>query len=139
VLGVERAEPDEAVHALLGAVQAVRVLALDLKVADLMPASSPGLTSSRSTPKPRFSAQRISMRRTISAQSWASVPPAPAFTVTSASPASYWPANSRCSSSSARLASTCATRSSNSAARSASSATSSMSPSNSSTSACRAS
>ena len=53
-----------------------------------MPASSPGLTSSSSTLKPRRSAQRISMRSTISAQSWASVPPAPALTVTSASPAS---------------------------------------------------
>ena len=57
-------------------------------MADLIPASSPGLTSSSSTSKPRFSAQRISMRRTISAQSWASVPPAPALTVTSASPES---------------------------------------------------
>ena len=40
-----------------------------------MPASSPALASSSSTLKPRRSAQRISMRRTISAQSWASVPP----------------------------------------------------------------
>ena len=53
-----------------------------------MPASSPALTSSSSTLKPRRSAQRICMRSTISAQSWASVPPAPALTVTSASPAS---------------------------------------------------
>jgi hypothetical protein len=53
-----------------------------------MPASSPALASSSSTEKPRRSAQRISMRRTISVQSWASVPPAPAFTVTSASPLS---------------------------------------------------
>ena len=53
-----------------------------------MPASSPGLTSSSSTLKPRFSAHFICMRRTISAQSWASVPPAPALTVTSASPLS---------------------------------------------------
>ena len=53
-----------------------------------MPASSPAEASSSSTSKPRFSAQRISMRSTISAQSWASVPPAPALTVTSASPAS---------------------------------------------------
>ena len=51
-----------------------------------MPASSPGLTSSSSTPKPRFSAQRICIRSTISAQSCASVPPAPALIVTSASP-----------------------------------------------------
>ncbi len=46
------------------------------------------------------------MRRTISAQSWASVPPAPALTATSASPESYRPENSRCSSSSARRCST---------------------------------
>ena len=53
-----------------------------------MPASSPGLASSSSTLKPRCSAHRMSMRRTISAQSWASVPPAPALTVTRASPVS---------------------------------------------------
>ena len=53
-----------------------------------MPASSPALASSSSTLKPRHSAQRISIRSTISAQSWASVPPAPALTVTSASPPS---------------------------------------------------
>ena len=41
----------------------------------MIPASSPGETSSSSTAKPRFSAQRISIRSTISAQSWASVPP----------------------------------------------------------------
>jgi len=58
------------------------------KVADLMPASSPADTSSSSTLKPRVSPQRIIIRSTISAQSWASVPPAPALTVTSASPAS---------------------------------------------------
>ena len=45
-----------------------------------MPASSPALTSSSSTSKPRRSAQRICIRSTISAQSWASVPPAPALT-----------------------------------------------------------
>ncbi len=42
-----------------------------------MPASSPALASSSSTVKPRRSAQRMSMRSTISAQSCASVPPAP--------------------------------------------------------------
>ena len=36
----------------------------------------------------RVVAQRIIIRRTLSAQSWASVPPAPALTVTRASPAS---------------------------------------------------
>ena len=65
-----------------------------------MPASSPGLASSSSTSKPRRSAQRIIIRSTISAQSCASVPPAPALTVTSASPASYGPEKSRASSSS---------------------------------------
>ena len=59
-----------------------------MNVADLIPASSPGETSSNSASKPRFSAQRISILSTISAQSWASVPPAPALTVTSALPES---------------------------------------------------
>ena len=56
--------------------------------ADLMPASSPGLTSASSTLKPRRSAQRISIRRSISAQSCESVPPVPACTDTTASPES---------------------------------------------------
>ena len=59
-----------------------------MNVADLIPASSPGLASSSSTWKPRFSAQRISIRSSISAQSCESVPPVPACTVTTASPAS---------------------------------------------------
>ena len=53
-----------------------------------MPASSPADASFSSTFIPRRSAQRISMRSSISAQSWESVPPAPAFTVTTASPLS---------------------------------------------------
>ena len=53
-----------------------------MKVADLMPASSPASASFSSTFMPRRSAQRISMRSSISAQSCESVPPAPAFTVT---------------------------------------------------------
>ena len=72
-----------------------------MKVADLMPASSPACASFSSTFIPRRSAQRISMRSSISAQSCESVPPAPAFTVTTASPASYSPEKSRASSSSA--------------------------------------
>ena len=48
-----------------------------MKVADLRPASSPGDASFISTLKPRRSAQRRYMRRSISAQSWESVPPAP--------------------------------------------------------------
>ena len=59
-----------------------------MKVADLIPASSPALASFSSTFMPRRSAQRIAMRSSISAQSCESVPPAPAFTVTTASPAS---------------------------------------------------
>ena len=70
-----------------------------------MPASSPSDASFSSTFIPRRSAQRISMRSSISAQSCESVPPAPAFTVTTASPASYSPENRRASSSSARRAS----------------------------------
>jgi hypothetical protein len=53
-----------------------------------MPASSPGLASLSSTAMPRRSAQRISIRSSISAQSWESVPPAPAWTETTASPPS---------------------------------------------------
>jgi hypothetical protein len=59
-----------------------------VKVADFSPASSPSLASLSSTVIPRLSAQRISIRSSISAQSWESVPPAPALTVTTASPAS---------------------------------------------------
>src|SRR4051794_28620653 len=77
-----------------------------MKVPDLMPASSPGLTSTSSTFIPRRSAQRMNMRSSISAQSWESVPPAPALTVTTASPASYSPENRRASSSSASRSST---------------------------------
>ena len=60
-----------------------------MKVADLSPASSPGEASFISTLKPRRSAQRRYIRSSISAQSWESVPPAPALMVTTASPASY--------------------------------------------------
>jgi len=49
-------------------------------VADLMPASSPAVSSSHSTLKFRRSAHRLYMRINIKAQSWASVPPAPEFT-----------------------------------------------------------
>ena len=91
---VERREPDEAVLAALGLQVPVRVLASTVNVADLIPASSPGLTSSTSVLKPRSSAQRRYMRRRISAQSCASVPPAPAWIVTTASPASYSPEKS---------------------------------------------
>src|ERR1700719_2590529 len=49
-------------------------------VADLTPASSPCVSSRYSILKPCFSAQRVYMRSSISAQSWLSVPPAPAWT-----------------------------------------------------------
>ena len=79
-----------------------------MKVADFRPASSPGEASAISTSKPRRSAQRRYMRRRISAQSWESVPPAPAWTVTTASPESYSPLKRRASSSSASRDSTAA-------------------------------
>src|ERR687888_374559 len=46
-----------------------------VKVADLRPASSPGLASRSSVLKPRRSAQRRYIRSTISVKSCASVPP----------------------------------------------------------------
>ena len=59
-----------------------------VSVADLMPASSPCWMSSTSASKPSRSAQRVYMRSSISAQSWLSVPPAPALIVAIASEAS---------------------------------------------------
>jgi hypothetical protein len=102
-----------------------------MKLADLMPASSPSDASAISTSKPRRSAQRRYIRSSISAQSWESVPPAPDRTVTTASPESYWPLNSRASSSSASRASREASWVSSSAAMSASSVASSASSSRS--------
>ncbi len=49
------------------------------RVALLMPAVSPGCTSMSSVSKPRRSAQRLYMRNIMSAQSFDSVPPAPAW------------------------------------------------------------
>src|SRR6185312_12868393 len=96
-----------------------------MKVADFSPASSPGEASAISTSKPRRSAQRRYMRRRISAQSWESVPPAPAWTVTTASPASYSPLKRRASSSSANRASIVASCPSSSLSISSSSSASS--------------
>src|SRR5215203_2625040 len=107
-----------------------------MKVADLSPASSPGEASTISTPKPRRSAQRRYIRRRISAQSWESVPPAPAWTVTTASPASYSPLNRRASSSSASRRSTELSCESSSVAISSSSAAISARSSRSATSLC---
>mmetsp|Transcript_10406 Transcript_10406/g.31807 ORF Transcript_10406/g.31807 Transcript_10406/m.31807 type:complete len:262 (-) Transcript_10406:215-1000(-) len=60
-------------------------------VADLYPHSSPGLSSARRTENPRLSQKRVTIRTRISAQSCASVPPAPARTVTTAPLRSYGP------------------------------------------------
>jgi len=60
-------------------------------VALLMPASSPGSTSSSSTCMPSRSAHRRYIRRSMSAQSWESMPPAPACRDAMASFASYRP------------------------------------------------
>ena len=70
-----------------------------VNVADLMPASSPCWMSSTSASKPSRSAHRVYMRSSISAQSWLSVPPAPALIVAIASDASYGPESSAASSS----------------------------------------
>ena len=65
----------------------------------------PSWASFRSAFRPRRSAQRRYMRRSISAQSWASVPPSPALIVTTASPASCSPEKRRASSRPARVSS----------------------------------
>ncbi len=63
-----------------------------MKVADSRPASCPGVASSTSMSNPRLSAHRVYMRNIISAQSCASVPPAPAWISATASPSSCGPA-----------------------------------------------
>ena len=70
-----------------------------MNVAESSPASWPSVASSTSTVKPRRSAQRWYMRSSISVQSCASVPPAPACTSHTASSSSYSPEKSDCSSS----------------------------------------
>src|SRR5215218_771014 len=100
-----------------------------MNVADLMPASSPSEASFISTANPRRSAQRRYIRKSISAQSWESVPPAPERIVTTASPESYSPLNRRPSSSFASRDSTEPSCESSSAAISGSSAASSASSS----------
>ena len=64
-----------------------------------MPATSPPLTSISSVFQPRDSHQRRYMRSSISAQSCASVPPAPAWMSTKALFASILPENMRWNSS----------------------------------------
>src|SRR5215211_447615 len=102
-----------------------------MNVADLMPASSPSEASFISTANPRRSAQRRYIRKSISAQSWESVPPAPERIVTTASPESYSPLNRRPSSNFASRDSTEPSCESSSAAISGSSAASSASSSRS--------
>ena len=85
---VERRQPDEPVHAALGLQDPVRVLAAHLDGRRLEAGLLPGLASSTSVPNPRSAAQRRYMRRSISAQSCASVPPVPAWISRIASPAS---------------------------------------------------
>ena len=96
VRGVERREAHEAVDAALGLHDPVRVLAADgdggrleaclLACARLQgpPSRTPGRP-----PSGRY------MRSSISAQSWASVPPVPAWISRMASPPSYWPVEER--------------------------------------------
>ena len=76
---VEGREPHQPVDAALAAQVAVGVRPRNLDGALLMPASSPSVRSSMSHLKPWRSAQRRYIRRSISAQSCASVPPAPAW------------------------------------------------------------
>src|ERR1700733_6276769 len=67
---------------------------LTTMVADLMPASSPSVSSISSTSNFRRSAQRMYMRRSILAQSQLSVPPAPECTSRYVSLASASPESS---------------------------------------------
>ena len=64
-----------------------------------MPATSPALWSVTVTVNPRDSAQRRYIRSSIWAQSWASVPPAPAWMSRNAPRGSISPGNMRDSSS----------------------------------------
>ncbi len=80
-VGVEGRDAHQAVHAALGLELAIGVLALDLDGGGLdAGAPRPAVSSTSSTLKPCRSAQRVYMRSSISAQSWLSVPPAPAWT-----------------------------------------------------------
>ena len=79
-LRVERGNPHQPVDAGLRlAGSRRRKSPLISSTAPLIPASSPSLRSRTSTEKPRRSAHRVYMRISISAQSCASVPPAPAL------------------------------------------------------------
>src|SRR5579862_2338327 len=70
-----------------------------------MPATSPGFESITSAEKPRVTAHFRYMRSSICAQSWASVPPAPAWMSRNALCASISPRNMRLNSSARTLAS----------------------------------
>ena len=95
LLRVVRADAHQAVHASLGSQEAVGAPTVDRDGraldAGLLPFQ---LVQRSSVPKRWRSAQRRYMRSSISAQSVASVPPAPALMLTSAARSSYWPENS---------------------------------------------
>jgi len=83
-VGVEGRDAHQPVHADLRLQQAVSVVAVDLE-GDGLDARALALQASVTTVgKPSRSAQRRYMRRSISAQSWLSVPPAPGWMVTMA-------------------------------------------------------
>src|SRR5215217_3863515 len=71
-----------------------------------MPASSPSVYSMVCKEYPRLSAHLRYIRASISAQSWASTPPAPEFIVRIAAPSSYGPLKSLATSCSSRVLST---------------------------------
>ena len=95
LLRVERADPHQAVDAALGLELAVGARPSTPTVTLLMPVSSPSVWSRISVAKRWRSAQRRYIRSSISAQSVASVPPAPALIVRRALRWSYSPPNSR--------------------------------------------
>ena len=75
---IERRDAHQAMHAGFGLRPSRSALwPLISSVADLMPASSPGVSSISSTLNLWRSAQRAYMRSSMRAQSWLSVPPAP--------------------------------------------------------------
>ena len=89
---IKRRDTHEAMDTALAGEHAVGVFTFDLDCGGFDAASSPGVESRIVARKPFSSAQRRYMRRSISAQSWDSVPPAPGFTVTMALRLSFSPA-----------------------------------------------
>ena len=99
LLRVERADAHQTVHAALGGQQAVDVRAADRERGGLDPRLVAVLDLVDLGVEAVRSAHRVYMRSSISAQSWLSVPPAPALIVAIASDASYGPGEQRASSS----------------------------------------